>query len=103
MCAFRLEQPAIWPEYGSYLMIELLDDQEGMAFYVRFSLNGQVLQILWDPENPVEMIPIADLWEQIEAQNPNSVTTESILDELTYEGIYKMYEDYDKEMENSKK
>jgi hypothetical protein len=68
MCAFRLEQPAVWPEYASYLMIERLDDPDGTLRYLRFSLNGQVLRTMWDPKNPVEMIPIHDLWDNLEAQ-----------------------------------
>jgi len=66
LCAFRLEQPAKWPEYGSFLKVELIevlgqDDEEinsdteklvGNDLYthtrpyyaVRFSLNGQVLK-----------------------------------------------------------
>jgi hypothetical protein len=70
MCAFRLEQPAVWPEYASYLLIERLDDPDIVPTkrYVRFSLNGQVLRTMWDPHNPVELIPIDDLWNHLEAQ-----------------------------------
>ena len=68
MCAFRLEQPAVWPEYASYLLIERLDDPDGVGRYVRFSLNGQILRTMWDPTKPVELIPIDDLWDHLEAQ-----------------------------------
>jgi acid phosphatase len=58
MCAFRLEQPAEWPEYGSFLKVELFkseenpeEDDEGgetkIDYYVRFSLNGEVLKSSW--------------------------------------------------------
>lgn len=58
MCAFRLEQPAEWPEYGSYLKVELFKSQEEkeddgeviVDYYVRFSLNGQVLKSSWGME-----------------------------------------------------
>jgi len=59
MCAFRLEQPAEWPKYGSYLKVELFKSQEDgkddgttgeVNYYVRFSLNGQVLKSSWDTE-----------------------------------------------------
>jgi hypothetical protein len=78
MCAFRLEQPAVWPEYASYLLIELLEDPEGGVKFVRFSLNGQVLRTMWDPMNPMEMIPMEDLWEHLISQNPMSTTTERV-------------------------
>jgi hypothetical protein len=69
MCAFRLEQPAVWPEYASYLLIERLDDpNDDTIRYVRFSLNGQILRTMWDPTHPVEMILIDDLWNHLEAQ-----------------------------------
>ena len=82
MCAFRLEQPAVWPEYASYLLIELLeqhvndDDKEDdrVMRYVRFSLNGQVLRTTWDPMHPLEMIPVDDLWQHLIAQDPNTRT-----------------------------
>lgn len=56
MCAFQLTQPAEWPEYASYLKIELLAVEEGeeeattsnttkqTKYYVRFSLNGSLLR-----------------------------------------------------------
>ena len=69
MCAFRLEQPAVWPEYASYLLIERLDDPNNQTVrYVRFSLNGQILRTTWDPKNPLEMIRIEELWNHLEAQ-----------------------------------
>jgi acid phosphatase len=56
MCAFRLEQPSVWPEYGSYLKMELLevtsaDQGEGEEEYVvRFYLNGSLLRSQWHGE-----------------------------------------------------
>jgi len=58
MCAFRLEQPAEWPEYGSFLKVELFKTEEDVGgedegvktnidHYVRFSLNGEVLNSSW--------------------------------------------------------
>ncbi|GFH45889.1 hypothetical protein CTEN210_02363 [Chaetoceros tenuissimus] len=58
MCAFKLSMPAEWPEYGSFLKVELFkaeEDIEGddgtietkIDYYVRFSLNGEVLHSSW--------------------------------------------------------
>lgn len=59
MCAFRLQQPSEWPEYGSYLKVELFEaepintqtTEEVVAnekeYLVRFSLNGNVLKSDW--------------------------------------------------------
>lgn len=76
MCAFRLEQPAEWPEYGSYLKVELFKSQEEekddgevrVDYYVRFSLNGQVLKSSWgmEREGPTrEMICLKHLSRSI--------------------------------------
>lgn len=47
---FRLEQPKSWPEYGSFLKIELLEksncDNE-VEQVVRFFLNGELLRSQW--------------------------------------------------------
>ena len=53
LCAFRLEQPSVWSETGSYLKMELLEvttisDKEDNAidekyYCVRFYLNGNLL------------------------------------------------------------
>eukprot|EP00591_Stephanopyxis_turris_P001481 CAMPEP_0195509496 /NCGR_PEP_ID=MMETSP0794_2-20130614/2420_1 /TAXON_ID=515487 /ORGANISM="Stephanopyxis turris, Strain CCMP 815" /LENGTH=520 /DNA_ID=CAMNT_0040636729 /DNA_START=37 /DNA_END=1599 /DNA_ORIENTATION=+ len=55
LCAFQLEQPPKWPEYGSYLKLELFavemdeDDNKGnMQHFVRFSLNGTHLRFCYD-------------------------------------------------------
>jgi len=65
MCAFRIERPTVWPEYGSYLKMELLRDDARLCkssgfdgchiigendvaseahYYVLFSLNGEALR-----------------------------------------------------------
>eukprot|EP00581_Thalassiosira_minuscula_P007041 CAMPEP_0183709128 /NCGR_PEP_ID=MMETSP0737-20130205/5238_1 /TAXON_ID=385413 /ORGANISM="Thalassiosira miniscula, Strain CCMP1093" /LENGTH=543 /DNA_ID=CAMNT_0025937143 /DNA_START=11 /DNA_END=1642 /DNA_ORIENTATION=- len=66
LCFFRIERPAVWPEYGSYLKMELLRDDYGVLekkdddssstlsvrkekkkkfrYYVLFSLNGEPLR-----------------------------------------------------------
>jgi Histidine phosphatase superfamily (branch 2) len=70
LCAFQLEQPASWPEYGSYLMVELFampedDDDDGLL--VRFSLNGNVLKSrLCDNDNePSKMVRLAVLGSKL--------------------------------------
>jgi hypothetical protein len=38
ICAMKLEQPVSWPEYGSYIMVELLevtDSSDGDAVHNR--------------------------------------------------------------------
>jgi hypothetical protein len=55
LCAFHLEQPSVWPEYGSVFKIELLEKIEHnpavnpneMELVVRFSLNGEHLRSIW--------------------------------------------------------
>ena len=58
MCFFRVERPAVWPDYGSYLKVELLRDDVGLCertdfdadcaandnYYVLFTLNGEPLR-----------------------------------------------------------
>jgi acid phosphatase len=49
MLAYKLEQPALWPEYGSFLKLELLQVSHVEAggeteLVVRFSLNGERLR-----------------------------------------------------------
>jgi Histidine phosphatase superfamily (branch 2) len=53
LCAFHLEQPSVWPEYGSVLKIELLEkinsekEEEVADLVVRFYLNGELLRSMW--------------------------------------------------------
>jgi hypothetical protein len=63
MIAYRLEQPAAWPEYGSFLKLELLevsDLESGETDYVvRFSLNGERLRSRWDDSGQLmDTIPL---------------------------------------------
>jgi hypothetical protein len=61
MCFFRLERPPVWPDYGSYLKVELLRDDVGLCvrsdfdgdctataaeanYFILFSLNGEPLR-----------------------------------------------------------
>jgi len=73
LCAFKLEQPIAWPEYGSFLMLELLevtdtsgtdDDERNRDLYIRFSLNGELLRSLMD-EEPLDMILLDRLAERL--------------------------------------
>jgi hypothetical protein len=84
MCAYRLEQPDKWPEYGSYLMLELLQavEEEPSAvddYFVRFSLNGEILKSNWedDDEEPAEMIRLSTLSEKIRSvgSEPSVIST----------------------------
>lgn len=72
LSAFRLEQPAKWPEYGSYFKIELIEvapinqggGSEDVEYFVRFSLNGEVLRSFWEGTEPCEAIPFEVLVEK---------------------------------------
>jgi acid phosphatase len=59
LCVLQLERPTVWPEYGSALKVELLreekettavaqnnggGDDDDIKYWVRFSLNGEVLR-----------------------------------------------------------
>lgn len=65
-----------WPEYGSFLMTELLevsgedgddrdDDKTGQDLYVRFSLNGELLRSMWDVGQPSDMVLLERLTEKL--------------------------------------
>ena len=51
LCAFHLEQPSGWPEYGSVLKLELLQkvdlNSNEKEEVVRFYLNGELLRSMW--------------------------------------------------------
>ena len=92
LCAYRLAQPSQWPEYASYLLIELLervemkdldnDDQRDQKkeLMVRFSLNGETLASQWIEGESLEMIPLSLLKERIRKMGsegrPLSVTSQ---------------------------
>jgi len=72
LCVLQLEQPASWPEYGSYLKAELIQEEiDGGAVqhWVRFSLNGQLLRSTWmrddESNEPAEMVPLSKLSDMI--------------------------------------
>ncbi|KAL3790818.1 hypothetical protein HJC23_004719 [Cyclotella cryptica] len=86
MCLLQLERPTEWPEYGSYLKIELIrEEDEGedllavasteqrkAKYWVRFSLNGQILKSTWccDENNePLSMVRLNDLEEMIHLEH----------------------------------
>eukprot|EP00985_Skeletonema_marinoi_P007075 scaffold3106_cov81-Skeletonema_marinoi.AAC.3 len=74
LCVLQLEQPESWPEYGSYLKAELIqeekdgDSKEVLQHWVRFSLNGQVLRSTWTNE-PADMVPLSKLSEMIHSEH----------------------------------
>mgnify|MGYP003867368317 CR=1 FL=1 len=74
LCAFKLQQPVAWPEYGSFLMMELLEVEEGTSkdLYVRFSLNGDVLRLMWLEGEPTDMILLDQLIDKV--QNEGKAT-----------------------------
>jgi len=80
LCAFKLEQPVAWPEYGSFLMMELLEVEVSEStrendapaasnkkkdLYVRFSLSGELLRSMWDEGEPSDMILLDRLAEKL--------------------------------------
>jgi hypothetical protein len=94
MCVFRLEQPAVWPDYASFLKIELMEIlpeessssgvttprtatttalvtssavQKKKDYVVRFSLNGQVLKSTWRGKAR-EFIPLHVLAHHIKTE-----------------------------------
>lgn len=86
MCLLQLERPTEWPEYGSFLKIELIrEEDEGedllavatveqrkAKYWVRFSLNGQILKSTWccDENNePLPMVRLNDLEQMIHLEH----------------------------------
>jgi hypothetical protein len=65
MVAYRLEQPTSWPEYGSFLKLELLEvsdlESDETDYVVRFSLNGERLRSRWGDGQLLDMIPLHSL------------------------------------------
>jgi len=66
MCAFRLEQPTEWPEYASFLKIEVLTAADEKEYYLRFSLNGKLLKSYLEKNDdekgdPHSIIPLSTL------------------------------------------
>jgi hypothetical protein len=84
LCVLQLEQPAEWPEYGSYLKVDLIQEDVGeessdtpphtkpLQHWVRFSLNGQELRSMWlreESDEPASMVPLCKLSEMIHAEH----------------------------------
>ena len=85
LCVLGLEQPAEWPEYGSALKLELLQEEAGgdgcvderaealpRRHWVRFSLNGQVLRCkcIGDERNePASMVSLDQLADLIHSEH----------------------------------
>lgn len=72
LCAYRLERPTTWPEYASYLCLELIEvitedpkSNPNQKTYVRFSLNGEILKSHWENDEPREMIPLELLKQNV--------------------------------------
>jgi acid phosphatase len=72
LCAYRLERPAVWPEYASYLVLELVEDIASQRRFVRFSLNGQRLQSQWEDSPAYDAIPLSVLLEKVETVGATS-------------------------------
>jgi len=83
MCGLHMEQPSQWPDYGSFLKVELFEDEKGVClygnckepkrgsvrgigalknedeqigpnYYLRFSLNNQVLKSKWGSRSIID-------------------------------------------------
>jgi hypothetical protein len=70
LCAFKLEQPIAWPEYGSFFMMELLevfDSETKEELYIRFSINGELLRTHWENE-PTDMILLSTLVKKLQTE-----------------------------------
>jgi len=65
ICALHLKQPVNWPEYGSYLKVELLKDIDNLFYYIRFSFNGEILPCSLGNTNgeTSELLPLDSLAE----------------------------------------
>ena len=80
LSAYRLEQPSTWPEYSSFLLMEVVevtetssDGSSNSELVVRFSLNGERLRSMWDPNNPLDAIPLALLEEKIRTEGSEPI------------------------------
>ena len=77
MCMFRLELPSKWPEYSSFLKVELVEvssnseeSSEGgdasIEYFVRFYLNGNLIKSKWDDDHEAaESISLQDLAHRV--------------------------------------
>ena len=82
LCVLQLEQPSVWPEYGSFLKLELIREEvdpvdvteqtQVLQHWVRFSLNGQILRSLWltdEKGEPASMVQLDKLSELIHSEH----------------------------------
>jgi acid phosphatase len=44
ICALRLKNPAVWPEYASYFKVEVYECNDTKRRFLRFSLSGEILE-----------------------------------------------------------
>ena len=63
LAAFQLEAPAVWPPYASQLHVELLEEVGSArprgTWYLRFSLNGEILRCaLGAADEPKTIVPL---------------------------------------------
>lgn len=70
LCAYRLEQPVAWPEYASYFVMELLEENDSKDLYVRFSINGEALRNMWKEGEPRELISLRELVDHLQRVPP---------------------------------
>lgn len=79
LCLLQLERPTEWPEYGSYIKMELIREEDETIthhdksqYWVRFSLNGQILRSTWcldENGEPMSMVPLKDLEDMIHLEH----------------------------------
>ena len=77
LCALRLEQPSVWPEYGAVLKVELLErvkarsgDDGDVSHVLRFFLNGELLRSMWN-DTPRDEIAIEEFVSLISTEGRN--------------------------------
>jgi hypothetical protein len=63
LCAFRLQMPAVWPEYASAFVMELIEvgtagDSNKREYFVRFSMNGEQLNSEWKGLPVMDLMPL---------------------------------------------
>jgi Histidine phosphatase superfamily (branch 2) len=76
LCAFQLYQPAMWPEYGSYFMVELFEVVGDDELLVRFSLNGHALKCrLCDGREPSTMVRLSVLGVKLKELGESHLVT----------------------------
>ena len=89
LCAYRLEKPQTWPEYSTVFLMEVVEvirpnqpQDTHPELAVRFSINGERLRILWDPENPMDVIPLELLAQKIATETGEPFDARTFANEL---------------------